>query len=134
MISDEMELVDQDSKFSGGFADVYQATYQGRAVVIKSLRLDSGDLTKLKKVSPCDCISTSTELTSTKLFYREVLYWRPLSHANVVPFLGAAAFPKPFSLVSPWMENGNINQFLRVHPTENRMFFVSVAYIICVGF
>jgi hypothetical protein len=132
MISDEMELVDQDPKFYGGCADVYQGTYRGCTVAIKSLRLNSGNLTKLKKVNLGGCISTATELTSTKLFCREVLYWKPLSHTNVVPFLGAAAVPKPFSLVSHWMANGNINQFLLAHPTENRMVLVRAAYVVCL--
>jgi serine/threonine protein kinase len=69
----------------------------------------------------------TTDCGSTQLFYREVLYWKPLSHVNVVPFLGAADFPGPFSLVSHWMVNGNINQFLKANPTTNRIVLVSAA-------
>jgi hypothetical protein len=69
----------------------------------------------------------TTDCGSTQLFYREVLYWKSLSHVNVVPFLGAADFPRPFSLVSHWMVNGNIIQFLKAHPTANPIFFVRAA-------
>jgi hypothetical protein len=52
MILDTLKLIDEEPKSSGGFADVYQGTYKGRTVAIKSLKLRAPDFTKLKKVNP----------------------------------------------------------------------------------
>jgi hypothetical protein len=56
MISDTLELIDEEPKSSGGFSDVYQGIYKGRMVAIKSLKLHVQDLTNLKKVNPGSCI------------------------------------------------------------------------------
>ena len=41
--------------------------------------------------------------------------WKTLRHPNVLPLLGVTMSEDPlrFVMVSEWMENGNINQFLR---------------------
>ena len=40
--------------------------------------------------------------------------WKALSHDNVLPLLSVTMTEKPprFVMVSEWMQNGNINQFL----------------------
>jgi serine/threonine protein kinase len=39
---------------------------------------------------------------------------RNLSHANILPFLGVSATEsQPLCLVSKWMPNGNISEFLK---------------------
>ncbi|KAJ7088671.1 kinase-like domain-containing protein, partial [Mycena epipterygia] len=43
---------------------------------------------------------------------REALIWRQLCHPNLLPFFGLYYLKKRLCLVSPWMENGNILQFL----------------------
>ncbi|KAL0571395.1 Rho guanine nucleotide exchange factor [Marasmius crinis-equi] len=50
---------------------------------------------------------------------RETLIWRQLNHENILPFRGAYLFneePKEFCLVSPWMENGNLPNFIKNNP------------------
>ncbi|KAJ7586154.1 kinase-like domain-containing protein [Mycena floridula] len=53
---------------------------------------------------------------------REALVWRQLNHPNVLPFLGVNVdlFAPSFCLISPWMSNGNLMQFLQRNPDFDR--------------
>ncbi|KAJ7575155.1 kinase-like domain-containing protein, partial [Mycena floridula] len=53
---------------------------------------------------------------------REALVWKQLHHPNVLPFLGASEdlFPPSFCLISPWMTNGNLIDYLKDHPEHDR--------------
>ena len=60
-------------------------------------------------------------------FCKEVIAWKALDHPNVVPLLG---IPKDrsqlkFAMVSEWMINGNINQFVKAHRDVDRFKLVS---------
>jgi serine/threonine protein kinase len=45
---------------------------------------------------------------------REVLVWQRLTHENVLPLLGTVShFGRYMSLVSPWMDNGSLMQYLQ---------------------
>lgn len=48
--------------------------------------------------------------------------WNSLRHPNVLPLLGALKDGSQFKLamVSEWMPNGNINEFVRAHREVNR--------------
>ncbi|KAJ7828484.1 kinase-like domain-containing protein [Mycena olivaceomarginata] len=48
-----------------------------------------------------------------KQFGREALIWQQLSHPNVLPFLGLYTLDGRLCLVSPWMENGHLQQYLK---------------------
>ena len=50
---------------------------------------------------------------------REVVAWNALRHPNVVPFLGVTADKNQFGMISEWMENGNINEFIKAHWEAN---------------
>ncbi|KZT57518.1 kinase-like protein [Calocera cornea HHB12733] len=49
----------------------------------------------------------------------EIKRWIPLSHPNVLAFLGTADlgknYPHPYCFVVPWMDNGNIMRYLASH-------------------
>ena len=49
--------------------------------------------------------------------------WKTLRHRNVLPLLGVTVTEDPCRLVmvSNWMENGNINTFVKAHPDVNRL-------------
>ena len=47
--------------------------------------------------------------------------WSALRHPNVLALRGATMTGVQFAMVSEWMENGNINEFLKVHPDVNRL-------------
>jgi hypothetical protein len=44
-----------------------------------------------------------------------------LDHPNILPFLGATIKSHSLSLVSLWMDNGNINRYIRSNPQANRL-------------
>ncbi|TFK35923.1 kinase-like domain-containing protein [Crucibulum laeve] len=62
-----------------------------------------------------------------RAFSREAVLWGQLSHENVLPFYGVFALGsahKRICLVSPWMDNGDINNFLTENPSANRTLLI----------
>ncbi|QRW10657.1 kinase domain protein [Ceratobasidium sp. AG-Ba] len=51
---------------------------------------------------------------------REAYIWSKLEHVNVAKLYGFALVNGRIGMVSPWMENGNIMQYLRARPLVNR--------------
>ena len=49
------------------------------------------------------------------------MVWKTLSHPNILPLLGVTRTWNRLVLVSEWMENSNINVFVKVHPDANRL-------------
>ncbi|KAH8119611.1 kinase-like domain-containing protein, partial [Phellopilus nigrolimitatus] len=93
-------------KSCGGFADVYNGQYDGRSVALKALRVYGKE--QIRK--------------TTKRFCKEAIYWKRLSHANIVPFLGVTdAKMFPLCMVSSWMPHGNLAAYLKNKPTSNRI-------------
>jgi serine/threonine protein kinase len=43
-----------------------------------------------------------------------------LRHQNVLPLLGVTMSDNQFTMVSEWMVNGNINEFIKAHRDANR--------------
>jgi serine/threonine protein kinase len=100
-------------QFSSTSADVWKGQYGGREVAVKSLRVNpTGDLGRIRK-----------EL------YRAVMKWRILRHPNVLPPLGVTVTENQFVMVSEWMENGNMNEYLKVHADANRLKLVCPSFI-----
>ncbi|KAG6833875.1 hypothetical protein H0H93_012924, partial [Arthromyces matolae] len=56
-----------------------------------------------------------------KQFAREVLLWGQLSHSNVLPIYGLYRLRGRPCLVMPWMENGDVNKYLKEHPSASRL-------------
>ncbi|EEB91416.1 hypothetical protein MPER_10225, partial [Moniliophthora perniciosa FA553] len=55
-------------------------------------------------------------------YLREAIVWRQLRHPNILPCLGLYYLDRSqerICLVSPWMENGNLVQFLRDSPRDS---------------
>lgn len=48
-----------------------------------------------------------------------------MAHPNVLPLLGVSKTLKPLYMVSEWMDNGNINQYLKQKPKADRLQLVS---------
>ncbi|KAJ7031220.1 kinase-like domain-containing protein, partial [Mycena alexandri] len=84
----------------GGYGDVWRGRVGSQIVAVKSMRQfrDDDASASLKKLG------------------REALIWRQLSHSNLLPFLGLYTLESRLSLVSPWMENGDLNSFLKNPP------------------
>ncbi|KAJ6536560.1 kinase-like domain-containing protein [Mycena vulgaris] len=81
----------------GSFGDVFKGFLYGQTVAIKMMRVF--------KESDIDAL--------LKEFGREALIWRQLCHPNLLPFFGLYYFQKRLCLVSPWMENGHMREFLQ---------------------
>jgi len=47
--------------------------------------------------------------------------WNGLRHRNVLPLLGVTMDRRLFVMVSEWMKNGNINEFVKEHSDVNRL-------------
>ena len=54
-------------------------------------------------------------------FYRGVVIWKALHHPNILPLFRVAMGQNQFAMVSEWMEDGNINQFVKAHPDVDRV-------------
>ncbi|KAF7367939.1 Protein kinase domain-containing protein [Mycena sanguinolenta] len=94
----------------GSFGDVYKGSLRGQGVAIKIMRVfNKRDID-----------------IAVQNFGQEAVIWRQLSHPNLLPFFGLYYFNERLCLVSPWMENGDIQTFFKNHPcsTERRISFI----------
>ncbi|KAL0568100.1 Rho guanine nucleotide exchange factor [Marasmius crinis-equi] len=94
----------------GGFGDVWKGTIghteTAPIVCLKVLRVHL----------------TSDVQASLKEYLREAIVWKQLKHPNLLPFLGIYYLDdtrQRICLVSPWMERGNLVQFLKDTPRES---------------
>ncbi|KAF9785257.1 kinase-like domain-containing protein [Thelephora terrestris] len=55
------------------------------------------------------------------MFCKEVVTWKTLQHPHVLPLIGVSMSKAHFAMVSEWMDNGNINEFVKANPDENRL-------------
>lgn len=72
-------------------------------------------------------------LLSTQTFYREAIIWGQLFHPNVLPFYGIHSlgdFRKSLCLVSPWISNGNLLDFLSERPHIDRIPLVQNTFLL----
>jgi len=54
--------------------------------------------------------------------------WKALRHPNVLPLLGVVMSEAHFAMISDWMVNGNINDFVKAHPNVNRLELVGCSF------
>jgi serine/threonine protein kinase len=57
-------------------------------------------------------------------FVGEAVVWRQCTHPNLLPFYGISRWKESSArvcLVSPWMENGNISDHLKLNPDTPRL-------------
>ena len=94
---------------AGGFGDVYKGMCFGEEVALKAFRLPLPP-------SATTLISLASFDKHAGNFLSELVLWRRLSHPNVLPFYGVhfldTTLETRFCLVCPWMENGNVVEFL----------------------
>ncbi|KAJ6617375.1 hypothetical protein B0H10DRAFT_2384659 [Mycena sp. CBHHK59/15] len=82
---------------AGGSGDIWKGLVRGQSVSVKVMRI----------------FQKADVEAALKEFGREALIWRQLSHPNLLPFFGLYYLNARLCLVSPWMVNGNILEFLR---------------------
>ncbi|KAJ7810758.1 kinase-like domain-containing protein [Mycena olivaceomarginata] len=81
---------------AGGFGDIWKGLVCGQTVSVKIMRI----------------FQDSHVEGALKEFGREAVIWRQLCHPNLLPFFGLYHLDNRLCLISPWMENGNIVEFL----------------------
>lgn len=118
-------------RYSSGRADLWEGEYQDRKVAVKVLKMStSSDLDKITKVimskafRRCEWILT----TIMQRFCKGVIMCRSLNHSNVLPLLGATMYNGRFTVISTWMDNGNINDFVRDRESVNLFELVGSSY------
>ena len=57
---------------------------------------------------------------------RETYIWSKARHENVQELTGVIMFQGLLGMVSPWMENGNLQKYLEANPEIDRYPLVSV--------
>ncbi|KXN88557.1 hypothetical protein AN958_07193 [Leucoagaricus sp. SymC.cos] len=60
---------------------------------------------------------------------KEFVLWAHLSHQNILPFYGVYAPREPIQrvgIVSPWIDNGDLDVYLTKHPESSRLPFVHI--------
>ncbi|KAG9127222.1 hypothetical protein FRC07_000140 [Ceratobasidium sp. 392] len=91
----------------GGCGGVYRgALLDGRQVAVKAIFTQRGD-EKAKK--------------HLKHTARELHIWSKCKHPNVAELMGFAEFHGQLAMVSLWMENGNLRDFVKENPDVNRL-------------
>ncbi|KAF9649125.1 kinase-like protein, partial [Thelephora ganbajun] len=105
MVSTDLLEIDSDPFALGGFDDVYRGTLNDSWVCIRRVRAYTEDASK----------------KAIKRFCKEVVTWKTLRHPNVLPLMGVTMTEKRFVMMSEWMENGNINTFIKTHDDVNRL-------------
>jgi hypothetical protein len=53
--------------------------------------------------------------------------WKFLRHPNILPLIGVTMSEAHFAMISDWMANGNINEFVKAHPDANRLELVNLS-------
>ncbi|KAF9443098.1 kinase-like protein [Macrolepiota fuliginosa MF-IS2] len=92
----------------GSFGDIFKGTVLGQEVCLKKVR------------NPNDS-------SILKSFMREVIILGQLHHPNVLPFYGVDRWgesPGGICLVSPWMEGGNLCDYLHSHASADRLLLI----------
>lgn len=54
--------------------------------------------------------------------------WKTLCHPNILLLLGATMLQYRFVMVSEWMANGTISEFVRAHPNADRLGLVRSSF------
>ncbi|CAE6410275.1 unnamed protein product [Rhizoctonia solani] len=93
---------------NGGFGDIYEGKLRdGTKAAVKCLRIFE---------------STTDKRTgeNLKLAAREIYAWSRCEHENIVPFLGFTFFRGQIAMISPWMENGPLPQYIQRNKKADR--------------
>lgn len=116
-------------RYTGGFSIVSEGTYEGYRVAIKVLQVYSNNLNAVLSVSDRHtiCFFPLTRMNPPQGFCREVVAWKHLRHPNILPLLGVTVAENRFVMISEWMDNGNINEFVRKEFDANRTALVGLA-------
>ena len=108
---------------SGGFSDIWKAKNEkGEEFAIKVLRIYQNNATQVTKVrqrarfppSYCDTVISDRPYVRSgfQKYCREVIMSRRMNHPNVLRIEGVAPDSFACCMVSRWMDNGNMLEYL----------------------
>ncbi|KAF9785751.1 kinase-like domain-containing protein [Thelephora terrestris] len=89
---------------TGIVTETWKGTYENKPVAIKIFKI-------AERRNDGEKIKTR--------FYKEVVLWKRLAHKNILPCLGISRDVAELCLISPWMKNGCITQYIRNNPLVN---------------
>ncbi|KAG9097249.1 GTP-binding protein Rho1 [Ceratobasidium sp. UAMH 11750] len=94
--------------YSGGFGEIYSGylTAGGTKVAVKCARHHIEDVQNDHNM---------------RLIAREIHAWAKCDHENVLELFGLTQHRGKLAVVSPWMENGNLRQYLTKNPDADRL-------------
>ncbi|KAF8601625.1 kinase-like protein [Ceratobasidium sp. AG-I] len=93
---------------SGGFGDVYKVKlHDATEVAVKTTKIRAN--------------STDEGRKHLKHAARELHAWSKCNHPNVLKLIGLAIFRDQIGMVSLWMENGNLPNYLSQNPAADRI-------------
>ncbi len=100
-----------------GYGSVKIASYRGKLVAVKTLRLHGSDDDR-ERLACVRIIQYPLSLLKRYILQRlarELKVWAPLDHPNIIPLTGFTLMNDLSSaqLVSPYAENGHIGSFLK---------------------
>lgn len=131
MLTEGLDDIEERPFTSGGFRDVYRATYKGQLVAVKTLKTTSTD--HLEKVYKVGGLIFCTIMRSIYIIFQRfakgVVGWKWLQHENILSFVGVTSTAPLFLIVSAWMENGNIMSFIKTTPDQNPFSLVGVTVL-----
>jgi len=100
----EVKKIQSKPSSSGGFGDCWEGVFLGQIrVAMKCLRGDGDEGSIRKKLD------------------RETRVWKNLRHPHVLQFLGLCILGPTTYMLSPWMANGNVLDYLSKNPDEDRL-------------
>ncbi|KAF9443482.1 kinase-like protein, partial [Macrolepiota fuliginosa MF-IS2] len=96
-----------DVKNGGGFCDIYKGQYGEQSLCLKVVRV----------------FDDQSRENTLKSLGKEATLWGSFNHPNIIPFYGIfyLEFRQSICLVSPWMDHGNLVEYLKHNPSAPRM-------------
>ncbi|KDQ11699.1 hypothetical protein BOTBODRAFT_35132 [Botryobasidium botryosum FD-172 SS1] len=98
----EISEVQDCSSALGGSADIFQGLFLGRQRIA---------LKRWRQFDPS---------VRMRRLQREADVWRTTRHPNILSFIGFMADVEPRTLISPWMDGGQLLEYMASHPSVNR--------------
>ncbi|KAL0571734.1 hypothetical protein V5O48_010226 [Marasmius crinis-equi] len=120
----EIKPLSQYALTGGGFADIYRGVELTKEQTSESMDVKVPMLClKVLRLHVGNDEEERNKIISVFNFCREAIVWTRLSHSNIHPFLGVNKkhFAPAFCIITPWMENGSVNEFLRKNPSHDKL-------------
>ena len=114
---------------AGGSCDIYRGRHRDQVLCLKVIHIvrERNNKAMLKVIPPLMNTVVVDLKQLQQSFLQEAILWSQLDHPNILPFYGIYHLDseRNICLVSPWLENGNLMNYLHENPTVSRRPFVS---------